>query len=263
MLYLILIPAGIIIGHIGIVAKILPKIVVLHKAAWWLARLWCISVLICWLVRVRQVGHIIVQGPYDTALSLALTTMVVAIVWEHWARQKVLLSPLAALVSAAIMGRARSFGPVDDLVSFDHGWLVVIHASLAYFAFAVLALNSFFALRIILGRGEHSPELVRWFGFSLRLGFFSHSLMVFSGVVTSVASRSAIWNFDPIESLALCVWLIYGTVLLVHRSGRWSDRSIAGICFVIFFIVVLSFRLVDYLPPDKSFHWFPGVTLLR
>ena len=83
--------------------------------------------------------------------------------------------------------------------------------------------------------------------------------MVLSGLVTSMCIRKTIWNFDPIECMALAVWLIYGAAVLIYRSGCWPERRIAGVCFVIFFIVVLSFRMVDYLPVGASFHVFPSV----
>ncbi len=257
-LYLILVPAGIVIGHIGIAAKILPKIVLLDTTSCWLARLWCILVLICWVVRVQRLGTVVTQGPYDTALSLALVTTILAVLWEIFTRRKVPLAPLASLVSAALMGRGRAYAPAAELTSFDPAWIVNVHAILAYFAFGMLALNSFFALRLILGRGEKPPELGRWFGITLTFGFFSYSAMVLSGSLSSISVRKTIWNFDPIEWMAVAVWLILGALLLIQRSGRWPEKRIAVIGFVFFFFVVLSFRLVDYLQPGSSFHVFPN-----
>lgn len=269
-LYFWLVPTGIVIGHIGIVAKFLPRWPWLARLGRALAWFYAGAVVVAWVLRYQEAGHLPLFGTYESALSLALAIMVVAVAWEVLGRFQFPISPIAALISGALLNHGRGYDPTPYALTIsERSWVVDIHAWLAWFAFGVLAVNSILALRVLLPRrtaaspavGEGlapsrfappAPGLV----FSLQLGFLLHTGMLAFGSVYKFMLFGSAWSFDPIESMALVAWLAYGTLLHMVLFAGWEGKRLAAWCFGLFFLLVVSYRGIVYFPGYSTYHIF-------
>lgn len=254
-LYLWLVPSGVVIGHVGIAAKLLPRVPALDPLARWLAHAWAIGLVATWLLRVGEVGRPPVVGAYDSALLLAVATAGAAVLWEHAGRRQVTLTPLAVLTAAAVMSHGRGFAPSPPAVAIPRWWwLVEVHAVVAAAAFAVLAVMSFFALRLVLGRGSPPRIVGSWLVLSLGIGFGLYSAMMVSGALCRWVVTGVPWSFDPVESFAMMIWFGCGALLCLHYGCGWPARRLAGWGLALFALVVLSYRGIAHLPAPWSFH---------
>lgn len=256
-LYSVLGTLGILIGHVGIAGKLVPRQPIINRMAGWLAHLWAVLVLLLWIARVRSTSHLPLFGTYESALSLALATMLAAILWEHIGRRQVSLSPLAVLSSGALLVHGRGFDPTPYALTIsEQSWVVDVHAVVAWTAFGVLTVNSILALRIILTRGEEKAQLGRWLIGSLRIGFLLHTGLLVSGSVYKFLLFGTAWSFDPIETMAIVVWMAYGALLHLHAFAGWNTERLARWCFGVFLLLVVSFRCIVYFPPWSTYHIF-------
>jgi ABC-type transport system involved in cytochrome c biogenesis permease subunit len=255
VLYQWLVPTGVIIGHVGIAAKFFPQVKGLESFARLFALTWGIVLAAAWVLRVSVAGHLPIFGTYESALSLAFAVMLVAVIWETLGKGRVVITPLAALTSAAVMAQGRRFDPTAYALTIsERSWVVDIHAIVAWLAFGVLAVNSFMALRLLLVRNEKPVVLSRWLVSSLQIGFMLHTAMLISGSVYKFLLFGTTWSFDPIETLGLAAWIAYGTVLHMHLLAGWQGRRLAAWCLGVFVLLVISYRCIVYLPPTSSYH---------
>jgi ABC-type transport system involved in cytochrome c biogenesis permease subunit len=254
-LYHWLIPTGLVIGHAGIAARVFRQVRWLERVAGYLALVWGAFLLLTWALRLRIAGHLPIFGTYESALSLAVAVMVVAVVWEIRGGRRVVFASLATLVAAALLAQGRRFDPTPYALTIsERSWVVDIHAIVAWFAFGVLAVNNFVAIRLLLGHGEKSPLLRRWLVASLQIGFVLHTGMLISGSIYKFLLFGTAWSFDPIETLAIVTWLAYGTLLHLHLFAGWNGRRLASWCLGVFVLLIVSYRCIVYFPPRSSYH---------
>ncbi len=272
-LYMMLIPSGLIIGHLGIAARIFRPGRSVEKIVRWFTLIWSAALVLAWGLRASIAGHMPLFGMYESALSLALATVVVAACWEMRHRGRTIITPLAVLVGAALLSHGRTFDPTAYALTIsERSWVVDVHAVIAWLAFGVLALSNFLALRIVLGRtdGDDSArkahrlatgaaelhELERPLVRSLQLGFLMLTGMIASGSVYKFLLFGTPWSFDPVESMALVVWMAYATLLHLHLFVGWRGKRLAGWTLGLFALLVISYRALVYFPAWSTYHIF-------
>jgi ABC-type transport system involved in cytochrome c biogenesis permease subunit len=254
-LYHWLVPSGLVIGHAGVAARLFRQVRWLERIANYLALAWGAVLVLTWVLRFRVAGHLPLFGTYERALSLALAVMVVAVWWEIRGGRRVIFTSLATLLAAALLAQGRRFDPKPYALTIsERSWVVDIHAIVAWLAFGVLAVNSFVALRLLLGQREKSPVLERWLVVSLQIGFVLHTGMLISGSIYKFLLFGTAWSFDPIETLAIVTWMSYGTLLHLHLFAGWNGRRLAGWSLGVFVLLVVSYRCIVYFPPRSSYH---------
>lgn len=255
-LYVALVPSGLIIGHLGIAARIFrggPSVETIVRL---LALIWSATLAVTWGLRASAVGHRPQAGMYESAISLALATVVVALIWEVFHRGRTVITPLAVLISSALLSHGERFEPTaSGLLLSERSWVVDTHAVIAWLAFGVLALSNFLALRIVLGRTE-GDDLERPLVKALQLGFLLLTAMIVSGVVSRLIVSGTAWSFDPVESMALIVWAAYASLLSMHFLANWKGKRLAGWTLGLFILLALSFRTLVYFPPGSTYHVF-------
>lgn len=254
-LYHWLVPSGLVIGHAGVAARVFRQARWLEPFANSLALAWGACLALTWVLRYRVAGHLPIFGTYESALSLALAIMVVSVIWESRGGRRVVFTSLATLVAAALLAQGRRFDPTPYALTIsERSWVVDVHAIVAWFAFGVLAVNNFAALRLLLSHGEKSPVLRRWMVVSLQIGFVLHTGMLISGSIYKFMLFGTAWSFDPIETLAIVAWLAYGTLLHLHLFAGWDGRLLAKWCLGVFVLLIVSYRCIVYFPPRSSYH---------
>lgn len=255
-LYLMLIPIGLVVGHIVIAVRIFKGGPRIEQAVRWLALLWVAFLTLTWALRTAAAGHIPLFGMYESALSLALATVIVAVLWEIWHQGKTVITPLAVLIAAALMSHGKSFDPTPYALTIsERSWVVDIHAIVAWFAFGIFALSNFLALRIVLGRTE-GDDLERPMVTSLQVGFVTLTAMIITGSIYKFMLFGTAWSFDPVESMALVVWMAYATLLHLHLFVGWKGKRLAGWTLGLFVLLTVSFRCLVYFPAWSTYHIF-------
>ncbi len=253
-LYHWLVPSGLIIGHLGIAARIAHRWPFLENVSRVLAWVYAGMVVVVWGLRTAEAGHMPMFGTWESALSLALATVAVCCVWELFGRGLMILSPLGALIAGAVLSHGRRFDPTPYALTIsERSWVVDVHAILAWAAFAVLAVNNLVALRLVLARGRSEPA-EPWLGRALQIGFLLHTGMLVSGSIYKFMLFGQAWSFDPMETMGLATWLVYATLLHMCTLGRWSPRRLAGWCLAAFALLVVSYRAIVYFPPWSTYH---------
>jgi len=193
---------------------------------------------------------------YESALSLALATVIVAVIWEIRHKGRTIITPLAVLIGAALLSHGETFGPTPYALTISEAsWVVNVHAVISWAAFGVLALSNFLALRIILGRTD-GDDLERPLVKSLQMGFMLLTGMIASGSVCKFMLFGTPWSFDPVESMALVVWMAYATLLYLHLFVGWRGKKLAGWTLGLFVLVVISYRALVYFPAWSTYHVF-------
>lgn len=255
-LYLWLIPTGIVIGHIAIAVRIFKGGHTLEQATRCLALLWIGFLAITWGLRTAAAGHLPLFGMYESALSLALATAIVTVLWEIRHQGRTILTPLAVLIAAALLSHGESFDSTAYALTIsERSWVVDIHAVLAWFAFAFLALSNFLALRLTLRRTP-GEDLEKPLVTSLQVGFVLLTGMIISGSVYKFLLFGTPWSFDPVESMALVVWMAYATLLHLHLFVGWRGKKLARWTLGLFALLVISYRALVYFPAWSTYHVF-------
>ncbi len=255
-LYIALIPSGLIIGHLGIAARIFRGGPSVERIVRWFSLMWSAALIIAWGLRVSTAGHMPLFGMYESALSLALATVVVAVIWEMRHKGRTIITPLAVLIGAALLSHGETFDPTAYALTIsERSWVVDVHAVIAWLAFGVLALSNFLALRIVLGRTD-GDDLERPLVRSLQVGFLLLTGMIASGSVYKFLLFGTPWSFDPVESMALVVWMAYATLLHLHLFVGWRGKRLAGWTLGLFALLVISYRALVYFPAWSTYHVF-------
>ena len=256
ILYAWLAPLGVLVGLFGLGTTLYPPLRAWRRAATPLAWAYGLAVVVTWGLRYRQAEHLPLFGTYESALSLALTLMLVAALWEGVARRprpRLPLTSLAALLSGVLLAHGLAYDPTPYALTISERSLVVdLHAWIAWAAFAVLAINSFVAVWMMID--AHTPE--RWLVFSLELGFFLHTAMLVSGSFYKFLLFGTAWSFDPIETLGFIAWMAYGALLHMHLFARWKGKRLAAWCLALFVLLLVSYRGIVYFPAWSTYHIF-------
>lgn len=210
-----------------------------------------------WVVRWVLAGHLPLFGTYESGISLALVTLLVAACLGVRARHIARLAwPVASLVAAAVLLQRQFYDPTPYALTISERSLVVdVHAIISWLAFGVMTANAGVAIAILVRCSDEDSEL-RWLSRSLSVGFLLFSAMIVSGSLYKFMLFGSAWSFDPIETLALAVWLAYATLLHMHRLGGWHGRKLARWCVGLFVALVVSYRCIVLFPATATYHIF-------
>lgn len=206
-----------------------------------------------WAWRAALAGHLPLFGTYESALSVALATVLAGAAFEARAQFGLGVAAFSALVAAALLAQGLRFDPAAYALTISERSLFVdVHAVIAWAAFGVLALNAGLAIATAAGAAAAERGLER----TLELGFLLHSAMLATGMFYKFLLFGTAWSFDPVEAMGLAAWLAYGTLLHLQLLGGWTPRRLAAWCLVVFAGLAASYRLVVYFPSWATYHVF-------
>ncbi len=255
-LYEVLIPSGLIIGHVGIAVRVFrggPKSELCVRM---LSLMWTAALLLAWILRGAAAGRLPIFGLYESALSLALVTVTITIIWEAHNRGRTILSPLSVLIAASVLSHGIRFSPTLSPGPFtNHFPLIAIHAALAWTAIGLFALANFLSLRLILRRTE-GADLGPSLRTTLRLAFVVFGIACAGGLAASVATFGTPFRWDPVEAVGLAIWVATGLLLITERHRHWPTRRLARWTLALFAAVIISSRGLVYLPKGTTYHVF-------
>jgi ABC-type transport system involved in cytochrome c biogenesis permease subunit len=212
---------------------------------------------VTWIVRWAAAGHLPLFGTYESALSLAVATLLGGLLVMRRSTGPAGLWPVVTATTAVIAAHGLSFDPTPYALTIsERSWVVDVHAVAAWAAFGGLAINAAVALRRLAGGSDSHAPSDRLLTFTLSLGFVMHSAMMVTGSFYKFLLFGRVWSFDPIETLGLVAWVSYGTLLHMQLFAGWQGRRLAAWCLALFVLLVISYRGIVYFPAWSTYHIF-------
>jgi cytochrome c-type biogenesis protein CcsB len=144
-------------------------------------------------------------------------------------------------------------------------WLP-IHVTLAFLGYALFVLAASVSIvylvhesrlkskRAIDGPGGALPSLEKLDRINHRLllfGFAMLSLAILSGAIWSEANWGTFWRWEPKESWALVLWILYAALLQARQTVGWRGRRAAALTIVLFSVLVGSYVGVNLIAPGQ------------
>lgn len=197
------------------------------------------------------------------AWLIALVTLVM-IVRLRMAIIGAVIGPIvtvASLVAFMTMQTTRLVLP-ESLRSV---WLP-IHVTLACLGYSMFVLATVVSLvylvyesklkakRMMRPANSDVPSLEKLDRINYRLlgwGFLLLSLAIISGAIWADATWGRFWNWEPVESWSLVIWILYAGLLESRLTVGWRGRRAAALTIVVFTVLVGSMVGVILASPGK------------
>lgn len=192
-------------------------------------------------VRWARVGHGPYIGYYEVANGLTLFVVALFVV-AAWRNPRLSAAGVAVLPIAVLLLGGAMFAPkaglpmTPNLASY---WLF-IHVAFANLAFAAFVASFGLAVVYVL---RHRSKSERWLRRLERLpaqdvvsdlttrfvlaGFLFWGVMIVSGAIWANQAWGRYWNWDPIETWSLIVWIVYALYLHLRFTMGWKGERLA------------------------------------
>jgi len=205
-----------------------------------------------------EVGHAPVSNLYEVFILLFCITVAIYLSFERRYGARALGAFVMGLVSAGVFFEiwldSQGMGDIKPLVPALQSYWMKIHVPLnfiGYGAFAVAcAAGMAFLLRQRL-ESKGSSKLLAVFPTldqldqlaykSVAIGFPAFTLATILGAAWAAEAWGGYWSWDPKETWALIVWLVYGAWLHARISHGWSGRSLAWWSVIAFLVTLFCF----------------------
>jgi cytochrome c-type biogenesis protein CcsB len=212
-------------------------------------------------------GHIPLSSMYEVVALFSAVTVVIYLVMEHVYRTRsagafVMLIVLAAVLYQVWLATNEQAIPGSRVRVLKSYWMHahVLGNFIGYGAFAVAAAMGIAMLvRVRVDAGKSTGFAVRSLPVMTRidslmhnaimLGFPAFTLATVLGAVWAYEAWGRYWAWDPKETWALMVWLIYASYFYFRYVNHWSGRRMAWWSIVGFGVTVFCFLGVNAFWP--------------
>jgi len=209
-----------------------------------------------------EIGHAPVSNIYEVFILLFCITTVIYLQWERRYDAKAMGAFVMVLVAAGVFFGvwldSVGQGEIKPLVPALKSYWMKIHVPLnfvGYGAFAVacgagmawlfrarLEVNGSSALLRVFPTLDQLDQLAYK---SVAVGFPAFTLATILGAAWAAEAWGGYWSWDPKETWALIVWLVYGAYLHVRVSHGWHGRTLAWWTVIAFLVTVFCFLGVN------------------
>ncbi len=204
-----------------------------------------------------------VAGLFASLLFFAWLIMLGHLLVELWSHQRVngvFVLPLNILLTGFAMQVDKAARPLPP--ALQSPWLG-IHVSLCFLGYACFLLAFSFAVMYLWQEHEVKSKRIDRFFFrlpalgtldllgyrSVVVGFIFLSLGILSGSVWAQVAWGRFWSWDPKETWALVLWLVYVFYLHTRVSGGWHGKRSAYIAIIGFVIMLFTYLGVSFILP--------------
>lgn len=203
-------------------------------------------------------GHPPIMGTYEACLSDAwFTSAILLYLGSRNARMSRAAPVLLPLVLVLLIYGLIFPTAHYPLTISERGLWVDVHALLAYWAWGLYAAAlSAAILLLIKGKNPGHVALDGILHHLTNLGFLFQSMMMAAGAYYGWRLFGDWWRWDPVESLALVSWISWALVLHMRLFYGWRDRRAAWLTVVAFVLLLVSYKILVYLPAGSTFHIF-------
>ncbi|MDX8408455.1 MAG: c-type cytochrome biogenesis protein CcsB [Mariprofundales bacterium] len=206
-----------------------------------------------------EIGHAPVSNLYEVFILLCCIIAIIYLSFERRYRTTGLGAFVMFLVAAGVFFSIwlGSIGQADikPLVPALQSYWMKIHVPMnfvGYGSFAVAcAAGMAWLLRQRLERSGNNAKLLAIFPTldqldllsyrAVAIGYPAFTLATILGAVWASEAWGGYWSWDPKETWALIVWLVYGAWLHVRVSHGWSGRVLAWWSVIAFVVTLFCF----------------------
>ena len=197
-------------------------------------------------------GHVPLSNGYETMLFMAWVLLLLTIVLFRKLRIILFMGPLAALCCLLVAMMTGSGSEITPLMPVLQSPLLSLHVMTVMCAYALFALQMMLGIyALLLARKNKAAVLERTTALSQLLLYpavFLLTIGIFLGAVWANVSWGNYWSWDPKESWALIMLMVYAVPL--HRSSLTVLRSplrYHTYIVVAFLAVIITYFGVNYL----------------
>ncbi len=206
-----------------------------------------------------DIGHAPVSNLYEVFILLFCITSLIYLALEHRYKVRTLGAFIMPLVAAGVFFGIwlGSVGQADikPLVPALQSYWMKIHVPLnfvGYGAFAVACgIGMMYLVRTHLEKKGRATKLLSSFPTleqlddltykAVAIGFPAFTLATILGAAWAAEAWGGYWSWDPKETWALIVWLVYGAYLHVRITHSWRGTSLAWWAVAGFVITLFCF----------------------
>lgn len=243
-----------------------------QKPAWRIAAVSVMGVGLAWqtlglVMRLLLTGHLPVSNMYESIVFTAWSALALGIGIELWNRKGIFglftsLIGFLALMGVGLMPLHET--RIHPLRAVLNSYWLNIHVTAMLISYGAFAIAAVFALAYLaksavkrdalLGGRELMPlEQIEEFSYRLvQIGWPVLTVGICLGGVWADTAWGRFWGWDPKETWALITWITYTVYLHTRMVMGWKGRISAIACVVGFFMVLITWIGVSYLP------WFAG-----
>jgi len=208
-----------------------------------------------------DIGHAPVSNIYEVFILLFCIITIIYLQWEKRYEAKAMGAFVMALVAAGVffsiwlesVGQAE----IKPLVPALQSYWMKIHVPMnfvGYGSFAV-ACGAGMAYLTRMWLEARDSKMVAVFPSlealdqlaykSVAVGFPAFTLATILGAAWAAEAWGGYWSWDPKETWALIVWLVYGAYLHVRISHGWHGKTLAWWTVIAFLVTVFCFLGVN------------------
>ncbi|MDQ6968768.1 MAG: c-type cytochrome biogenesis protein CcsB [Mariprofundaceae bacterium] len=207
------------------------------------------------------IGHAPVSNIYEVFILLCCVITIIYLQLERRYEAKAMGAFVMALVAAAVffgiwLGSVGQ-GEIKPLVPALQSYWMKIHVPMnfvGYGSFAV-ACGAGMAYLVRQWLEVRNSKMVAVFPSleqldqlaykAVAIGFPAFTLATILGAAWASEAWGGYWSWDPKETWALIVWLVYGAYLHVRISHGWHGRTLAWWTVIAFLVTVFCFLGVN------------------
>ncbi len=210
-----------------------------------------------------SIGHAPVSNLYEVFMLLFCITVIVYLQWEKRYQAQAMGAFVMALVAAGVFFEIwlGSIGQADikPLVPALQSYWMKIHVPLNFVGYGSFAVacgaGMAYLTRQWLEQRNPAMKVLKVFPSleqldqlaykSVAVGFPAFTLATILGAAWAAEAWGGYWSWDPKETWALIVWLVYGAYLHVRISHGWQGRTLAWWTVSGFLVTVFCFLGVN------------------
>lgn len=201
-----------------------------------------------WILRFINAKHLPFFGAYESSISILFFTGIVLLFYFIF--KKIPAFYLFPILSIFFLFHSSFFSnKIWATTISERSFWVYLHSIFAYLSFGFnFFLFSLSFLKIL--KKELKENLMNnlivfysFYTFMLILGFF-YRFILFGKII----------SFDPMEAMHISIFLIYTTLIHWAYFKKIEEIRVAKIIFILFFLFVLSYRIILIFPPFSTYH---------
>ena len=211
------------------------------------------------ILRTIAAKHAPFANLYESLVFFSWTTILTYFILEFKYKLKILgafVPPIAFLTIGYASVLPKSYKTAEPLVpALQSYWLEihVIACFVAYFVFAVAFVMGIIFLIRARKETEKLPTLEVLDDLSYKtiaIGFPFLTLGIITGAIWANYAWGSYWSWDPKETWALVIWLIYAAYLHARVTGGWRGKRTNYLNILGFMAVIFTYLGVNLLLSD-------------
>ena len=210
-----------------------------------------------------EIGHAPVSNLYEVFILLFMITAAVYLSFERRYQAKGMGAFVMLLVSAGVFFGVwlDSIGQADikPLVPALQSYWMKIHVPMNFVGYGAFAVACGAGMAYLVRHGMEargsSSKMLKVFPTldqldqlaykSVAVGFPAFTLATILGAAWAAEAWGGYWSWDPKETWALIVWLVYGAYLHARVSHGWHGKALAWWAVAGFLVTIFCFLGVN------------------